>query len=123
MALALNQELNKPLRSLISVDMSPAKGKISQEWVIEVYVADLRFAEYTKAMIDVEDAKVKTKAEADKILQKVEPVSRSFQPLLTLDLIYETVLIDKYEINRRARFSSHIQNPIASTLRRNPFHR
>lgn len=33
MALALNSELNKPLRSLISVDMSPAKGKISSECV------------------------------------------------------------------------------------------
>jgi hypothetical protein len=34
MALALNEELNKPLRSLISVDMSPAKGKISPEYVV-----------------------------------------------------------------------------------------
>ena len=31
MAYALNPELNKPLRTLISVDMSPAVGKISPE--------------------------------------------------------------------------------------------
>jgi pimeloyl-ACP methyl ester carboxylesterase len=29
MAYALNDELNKPLRTLVSVDMSPAKGKVS----------------------------------------------------------------------------------------------
>lgn len=33
MAVALNDTLNSPLRSLISVDMSPAKGKISPESV------------------------------------------------------------------------------------------
>jgi hypothetical protein len=31
MAFALNEEYNKSLRTLISVDMSPAKGKISPE--------------------------------------------------------------------------------------------
>lgn len=31
MAYALNTELNSPLRSLVSVDMSPAVGKISPE--------------------------------------------------------------------------------------------
>jgi hypothetical protein len=31
MAFALNEELNGPLRSLVSVDMSPAKGRISPE--------------------------------------------------------------------------------------------
>lgn len=31
MAYALNSELNKPLRSLVVVDMSPAQGKISPE--------------------------------------------------------------------------------------------
>lgn len=34
----------------------------------------LRFASYAESMLEVENAKVKTKAEADKILQKVEPV-------------------------------------------------
>ncbi|ORY25806.1 Alpha/Beta hydrolase protein [Naematelia encephala] len=72
MALALNKELNSPLRSLISVDMSPARGKISQE-----------FASYTDAMKEVENARVKTKAEADKILQKVEPLLATRQFLLT----------------------------------------
>jgi hypothetical protein len=31
MAFALNEEINRPLRSLTSVDMSPAIGTISQE--------------------------------------------------------------------------------------------
>lgn len=31
MAYALNSDLNKPLRSLVSVDMSPAVGRISPE--------------------------------------------------------------------------------------------
>ena len=34
-----------------------------------------RFAAYTKSMLEIEKAKVKTKAEADEILKKVEPVS------------------------------------------------
>ncbi|GFZ42772.1 hypothetical protein JCM24511_00490 [Saitozyma sp. JCM 24511] len=72
MAFALNEEYNKSLRTLISVDMSPAKGKISPE-----------FAAYTDGMIEVEKAKVKTKSEADKILQKVEPILPTRQFLLT----------------------------------------
>ncbi len=35
------------------------------------------FQAYTHGMLDIEEAKVKTKAEADKILQKVEPVGDS----------------------------------------------
>ncbi|AFR92707.1 mitochondrial protein [Cryptococcus neoformans C23] len=72
MALALNGDLNGPLRSLISVDMSPAKGKISPE-----------FASYTNAMMDIETARVKTKQEADVILQKTEPILATRQFLLT----------------------------------------
>ncbi|WVQ73730.1 hypothetical protein IAR50_003310 [Cryptococcus sp. DSM 104548] len=72
MAVALNKELNGALRTLISVDMSPAKGKITPE-----------FASYTQAMIDIEEAKVKTKQEADKILQKTEPLLPTRQFLLT----------------------------------------
>lgn len=34
MAYALNQELRTPLRSLVIVDMSPAVGKISPEYVL-----------------------------------------------------------------------------------------
>lgn len=33
-------------------------------------------------MLEVEDAKVRTKAEADKILQKVEPVRFDFSPYI-----------------------------------------
>ncbi|KAL0253786.1 hypothetical protein I308_101162 [Cryptococcus tetragattii IND107] len=72
MALALNSDLNRPLRSLISVDMSPARGKISPE-----------FASYTDAMMDIEKAQVKTKHEADVILQKTEPTLSVRQFLLT----------------------------------------
>ncbi|WWD15607.1 hypothetical protein CI109_100029 [Kwoniella shandongensis] len=72
MAFALNEKLNKPLRSLISVDMTPAVGKMSPE-----------FAAYTEAMMEVEKARVKTKHEADKILEKVEPVLATRQFLLT----------------------------------------
>ncbi|WVF66897.1 hypothetical protein IAT40_001640 [Kwoniella sp. CBS 6097] len=72
MAFALNESLNKPLRSLISVDMSPAIGKISPE-----------FAAYTSSMMDVEKARVKTKHEADAILKAVEPSLPTRQFLLT----------------------------------------
>ncbi|OCF34688.1 mitochondrial protein [Kwoniella heveanensis CBS 569] len=72
MAFALNHSLNKPLRSLISVDMSPAIGKISPE-----------FAAYTASMMDVEKARVKTKHEADAILKAVEPSLPTRQFLLT----------------------------------------
>ncbi|TYJ57736.1 hypothetical protein B9479_001590 [Cryptococcus floricola] len=72
MALALDNKLNGALRTLISVDMSPAKGKISPE-----------FASYTQAMIDIEEAKVRTKQEADKILQNTEPMLPTRQFLLT----------------------------------------
>ncbi|WVR04003.1 hypothetical protein IAU60_001002 [Kwoniella sp. DSM 27419] len=72
MAFALNETLNKPLRSLISVDMSPAVGKISPE-----------FAAYTAAMMEIEKAQVKNKQEADKILQSTEPSLPTRQFLLT----------------------------------------
>lgn len=36
MAYALNQDLRTPLRSLVSVDMSPAVGKISPEYVFHL---------------------------------------------------------------------------------------
>ncbi|EIW69069.1 hypothetical protein TREMEDRAFT_31506 [Tremella mesenterica DSM 1558] len=72
MALALNKEINGPLRSLIVVDMSPASGKISSE-----------FAAYTKGMLEIEEAEIKTKSEADKILQKYEHSLPTRQFLLT----------------------------------------
>ncbi|CAD6564921.1 MAG: hypothetical protein TREMPRED_000399 [Tremellales sp. Tagirdzhanova-0007] len=72
MAFALDEDMRSPLRSLISVDMSPAVGKISRE-----------FLEYTQAMLKIEQARVKTKAEADKILQEVEPNLSTRQFLLT----------------------------------------
>ncbi|OCF58129.1 mitochondrial protein [Kwoniella mangroviensis CBS 10435] len=72
MAFALNEKLNKPLRSLISVDMSPAVGKISTE-----------FAAYTESMMEIERAQVKTKHDADKILAKIEPSLPTRQFLLT----------------------------------------
>lgn len=72
MATALHPHLNTPLRSLISVDMSPAKGKISPE-----------FASYADAMLEVEhpNSDVASKAQADTILSKYEDV-RSLRPCL-----------------------------------------
>ncbi|WVQ79075.1 hypothetical protein IAT38_001169 [Cryptococcus sp. DSM 104549] len=72
MAFALDEEARGPLRSLISVDMSPARGKISPE-----------FASYTEAMMEIEQAQVKTKHDADKILEKTEPILATRQFLLT----------------------------------------
>ncbi|KAL7419664.1 hypothetical protein Q5752_005578 [Cryptotrichosporon argae] len=72
MAYALDAELNGPLRTLTSVDMSPARGKMSPE-----------FEAYTDGMLEVERAQVATKAEADRILQKVEPELATRQFLLT----------------------------------------
>ncbi|KAK4684561.1 hypothetical protein P7C73_g5611, partial [Tremellales sp. Uapishka_1] len=72
MALALNENLNGPLRSLISVDMSPARGKISPE-----------FASYCEGMLEVDQAHVSSKAQADEILKKYEPVLATRQFLLT----------------------------------------
>lgn len=99
MALALNSDLNRPLRSLISVDMSPARGKISPEWVLLKPTAGAtdaseRFASYTDAMMDIEKAQVKTKHEADVILQKTEPVRLAcfFHEYLPTDGIYMTRL-------------------------------
>lgn len=72
MAYALNKDLNAPLRSLISVDMTPAIGKVSPE-----------FQAYIDCMREVETAKCKTRAEADQILSKVEPELSIRQFLLT----------------------------------------
>lgn len=43
-----------------------------------------RFAAYTEGMLEVDRGQVKTKAEADKILQKVEPVRHPSHPLRAL---------------------------------------
>lgn len=58
------------ISKLIAVDMSPAKGRISPE-----------FAKYIDGMRKVQDAQVKSKKDADVILQDYEsvrlrPVSR-----------------------------------------------
>ena len=43
--------------------------------------ADTRFLAYTETMTEIEEAKVKSKAEADKFLQKVEPVRAIAEPI------------------------------------------
>ena len=43
----------------------------------------IRFASYTEAMQEIEEAKVSSKAEADKILAKTEPILPTRQFLLT----------------------------------------
>jgi pimeloyl-ACP methyl ester carboxylesterase len=71
-AYALNKELNGNLRSLIAIDMSPATGKVAPI-----------FMEYINAMREVEAAKVSSRADADKIMEKVEPDVATRQFLLT----------------------------------------
>lgn len=66
MAFALDQSFSPRLRSLISNDMAPWIGKISPE-----------FQQYAVGMKEVEEAKVTSKKEADKILEKYEKVSKS----------------------------------------------
>ncbi|WFD02235.1 ribonuclease III [Malassezia obtusa] len=63
MAMALSPERPSDMLShLVSVDMSPAEGPISKE-----------FMQYAHAMRDIEKAGVKQRSEADEILQKTEP--------------------------------------------------
>lgn len=73
MALALNPALpSGTLSHLVSVDMTPAKGPISAE-----------FREYVNAMVEIEDAHVSSRGEADEILARTEPDLSVRQFLLT----------------------------------------
>lgn len=64
MALALDPERpSNLLAQLVSVDMAPAFGTISPE-----------FMTYAKAMVDIEESGCRSRKEADEILQKTEPV-------------------------------------------------
>lgn len=64
MALALDPERpSNLLAQLVSVDMSPAVGAISSE-----------FMAYAKAMVDIEESGCHSRKEADTILQKTESV-------------------------------------------------
>ena len=76
MSVALNKEYNSPLRTLISADMAAARGKISKE-----------FIEYAYAMQRIEEAGVKSKSAADKLLAEVEPELSIRQFLLTNSFI------------------------------------
>ncbi|PWN46105.1 alpha/beta-hydrolase [Ceraceosorus guamensis] len=60
---------NNPITSLISVDMTPARGALSPE-----------FANYLQAMIDIDAARCTSNKEADEMLQKWEsdPGIRAF---------------------------------------------
>ena len=73
LALTLSPELPPDATShLISVDMSPARGPLSTE-----------FENYIEAMLSIQNAGVKTRIEADEILQKTEPDLGVRQFLLT----------------------------------------
>ncbi|WFC95381.1 methionyl aminopeptidase [Malassezia brasiliensis] len=73
MAMALDPSLpSGTLSHLVSVDMSPAEGPISPE-----------FMRYARTMLEIERANVKQRSEADEILQKVEPNLGVRQFLLT----------------------------------------
>ncbi len=64
-ALALDPHLPKDaLKCLVSVDIAAARGPISKE-----------FEQYIDAMLEIQGAKLTTRAEADKMLSKTEPVS------------------------------------------------
>jgi hypothetical protein len=64
MAFALNTQLPTDLlANLIIVDIAPAKGALSSE-----------FRQYTAIMSEIEKAKVRSRKEADEMLQTVEPV-------------------------------------------------
>lgn len=66
MALALNCDLNSRLASLVPVDMSPNVEPIEDQ-----------YNGYARGMKEIAAAGVNTRAAADKILQKYEPVSNS----------------------------------------------
>lgn len=73
MAMALDPNLpDHMLSHLISVDMSPAEGPISPE-----------FMEYARCMAEINKMNVKSRSEADKVLQKIEPTLSVRQFLLT----------------------------------------
>lgn len=66
---ALSPELPEgALDSLIIVDMSPAKGKLSPE-----------FEEYARAMIRINEQQCQSRKEAEKLLAMTEPVSRPLE--------------------------------------------
>lgn len=52
------------LEYLISVDMSPARGKLSPE-----------FEQYVKAMLDINEKRCESRKQAEELLAKTEPVS------------------------------------------------
>lgn len=65
MAAALSPDLPPDtLSKLIVVDISPARGPMSDE-----------FRTYLRAMKEIEHKRVKTRKEADDVLQAYEPVS------------------------------------------------
>lgn len=95
MAFALNDAFNACLHTLISADMAPSIGKISPEYfytfALDLFTFSLRifpflrFAAYAKGMQEIEEAKVKTKSEGDKVLQAYEkagPASSRSGPTL-----------------------------------------
>ncbi|WFD27787.1 ribonuclease III [Malassezia nana] len=73
MTVALDPSLpENTLSHLVSVDMSPAEGAISPE-----------FMEYIRCMIKIDEMNVTSRSEADKELQKIEPNLPVRQFLLT----------------------------------------
>ncbi|GMK59757.1 hypothetical protein CspeluHIS016_0803630 [Cutaneotrichosporon spelunceum] len=62
MALALNERLNRPLKTLISVDIAPTNGEIEPQ-----------YDGYLRGMKEVEAARVPSRKEADKLMKPYEP--------------------------------------------------
>ena len=72
-AMALDPQLPEGLLShLVSVDMSPAEGPISPE-----------FMRYAECMNDINNMAIKSRTEADKVLEQIEPELSVRQFLLT----------------------------------------
>lgn len=72
-SMALSKSLpSEYLHSLISIDMTPARGPLSNE-----------FAQYVDAMVKFEESKSTSRQDADAILQQIEPDVGVRQFLLT----------------------------------------
>lgn len=80
MALALNPHRRSDMLShLVSVDMSPAEGPISPEFMVRCVLTQ----QYARTMLEIDQAGIESRNEADKILQKVESNLGVRQFLLT----------------------------------------
>ncbi|TXT07374.1 hypothetical protein VHUM_03094 [Vanrija humicola] len=111
MVVALTEGLNKPLRSLISVDMSAAATKLSPD-----------FVSYIDGMLEIQDARVPSRAAADALLQKYEP-SLSIRQFLLTNAVASDGVVDfriplrllKLQVDNLGRFPYTPPPPVSAT--------